>query len=82
MTLPLICLLKKCGPEETAKVTRVLEECGFHSVRFEDVLNLVRANGTLRAAPERARRGLEGFPDGVYKDALRSLPDFIIAHES
>jgi octaprenyl-diphosphate synthase len=89
VTLWSIYPLKKCGPEETAKVARVLEERGFHSVRSEEVLNLVRANGTLGAARERARpfaewarRGLEGFPNSVYKDALRSLPDFIIARES
>jgi octaprenyl-diphosphate synthase len=84
VTLPLIYLLKKCGPEEAAKVARVLEERGSRSVRFEEILDLVRTNGALGAARERAhqfaeqaRRCLEGFPDSVYKDALRSLPDLI-----
>ena len=50
MTLPLIYLLKKCRLEETAKVTRVLDERGFHSVRFEEILDLVPtsvSNNTL-----------------------------------
>ena len=89
MTLPLICLLKKCRPEETAKVSCVLDELGFHSVWFEEVFDLVRASGTLgtvreraRQFAEQARRCLEAFPDSIYRDALRSLPDFIIARES
>ena len=50
VTLPLIYLLKKCRLEETAKVTRVLDERGFHSVRFEEILDLVPtsvSNNTL-----------------------------------
>ena len=89
VTLPLIYLLKKCGPEETAKVARVLEERAFHSVRFEEILDLVRASGALGAAgkragqfAEQARRCLEGLPDSIYRDALRSLPDFIIERQS
>jgi hypothetical protein len=42
--LPLICLLKKCWPEETAKLARVLDERGFHSVRFEVILDLAQTS--------------------------------------
>jgi len=44
---------------------------------------------TLEAARERAqdyvekaKQYLESFPESAYKDALRSLPDFIIDRES
>ena len=89
VTLWSIYPLKKCGPEETAKVARVLDGRGFHSVRSEKILNLVRASGALgtvreraRQFAEQARRRLEGFPDSIYQHALRSLPDFIIARQS
>jgi octaprenyl-diphosphate synthase len=89
VTLPLIYLLRRCTPEEARKVSCVLEEGGFHSVMFGEVRELIDRYQTLRAArhraqefAERAKRFLEGFPDSPYKDALLSLPDFIIERES
>jgi octaprenyl-diphosphate synthase len=89
LTLPLILLLQRCTPEEARKVSRVLDEGGFHSVQFAEILDLIERYGTLRAAREKARyfsdkarSYLEGFPDSPYKDALRSLPDFILERES
>jgi octaprenyl-diphosphate synthase len=89
ITLPLIYLLQKCRPEEAQKVSRVLQEGGFHSVKFGDILELIERYGTLQAArkkaqefAERARGCLEQFPDSHYKDALRSLPEFIVERES
>jgi octaprenyl-diphosphate synthase len=89
VTLPLIYLLQKCTPEEASRVSRVLEEGGFHSVKFIEILGLLNRYQALRAARERAqefaekaKRNLEPFPDSAYKDALRSLPDFIIDRES
>jgi len=89
VTLPLIYLLRSCGAEETAKVSRVLDEGGFQSVPFAEILELVGRNGTLRAArerarhfAERARQCLEDFPDSPYKQALSSLAEFVIERES
>jgi octaprenyl-diphosphate synthase len=89
VTLPLILLLQKCTPQEAAKVSRVLEEGGFQSVSFEEILELIERYQTLQAARERAQdfaekaRGfLEGFPASPYKDALLSLPDLIVERES
>ena len=89
VTLPLIYLLQKCRPEEAKKVSRVLEENGFDSVKFSEILELVDRYGTLRAAreearqfAERARSYLEGFPDSPYKDALWSLPELIVEREN
>ena len=89
LTLPLILLLQRCTREEARKVSRVLDEGGFHSVQFAEILDLIERYGTLRAAREKAQdfsdkaRGyLEGFPDSPYKDALRSFPDFILERES
>ncbi len=89
LTLPLIYLLQRCTPQEAHKVSLVLDEGGFQSVRFSEILDLVERYGTLQAAREKAQdfsdkaRGfLEGYPNSPFKDALRSLPDFILERES
>jgi octaprenyl-diphosphate synthase len=88
VTLPLIYLLQRCGQQEAQKVRAVLEEGGFNPVGFGEVLQLIDRYHTLRAAREKARefarqakRCLEKFPDTPYKDALRSLPDFMVDRE-
>ncbi len=89
VTLPLIYLLRECSPQEAQKVSLVLEERGFRSVRFSEILELVERYRALQAAREKAQQFaelakncLENFPDSPYKDALRSLPDFIVERES
>ncbi len=89
VTLPLIYALRDCCPEECEKVARVLEERGFHSVRFEEIQDLIERHDALRAARGKAQQFadlatscLDGLPDSQYKDALRSLPDFIVERES
>jgi len=89
MTLPLIYLLQRCTPEEARKVSRVLEEGGFEPAQFAEILDLIDHYGTLQAAREKAqdfsdkaRSFLEGFPHSPYKEALHSLPDFILERES
>ena len=89
VTLPLIYALRKCRAEEAEKVSRVLEERGFHSVQFPEILELIERYGTLPAAraraqqfAERAKSCLDSLPDSQYKDALRSLSEFIVERES
>lgn len=88
VTLPLIYLLKKCRPEEAKKVSLVLEEGGFGSVTFGEILELMDRHGTLQAARQKAQQfaeqakcSLDIFPDSQYKDALRSLPEFLVDRE-
>ena len=85
LTLPLIYLLPKCRPEELAKVSLVLEEGGFHSVQLYEIQELLERYGTEQATRNKAHQfanlainSLEGFPESPYKDALRSLADFIL----
>lgn len=85
ITLPLIYLLPQCRPEEARKIACVLEEGGFHSVPFEEVLELMERYQVLEAAREKAlhfaelaEKSLEGVPESPYKDALRSLAEFIV----
>ncbi len=88
LTLPLIYLLPRCRPEEAAKVARVLDEGGFHSARFLEIQELIERYGSLQAARDKAhqfadlaRNSLEGFPESPYKEALRSLADFILERQ-
>ena len=88
VTLPLIYLLQRCTQEEVQKVKSVLAEGGFNSLGFSEILDLIDRYDTLRTAREKAlefaqkaRRSLETFPDNPYKDALRSLPDFMLDRE-
>jgi octaprenyl-diphosphate synthase len=89
MTLPLIYLLQRCSPEESRKVSRVLEEESFSAEQFAEILELIDHYGALQAArekaqdfSEKARSFLEEYPNSPYKDALHSLPDFILERES
>jgi octaprenyl-diphosphate synthase len=88
VTLPLIYLLQRCGREEAQKVRSVLEDGGFNSAGFSEILDLIDRYNTLQAArkkaqefAQKAKRCLETFPDTPYKDALRSLPDFMLDRE-
>jgi octaprenyl-diphosphate synthase len=89
ITLPLIYLLQKCSVQEARKVSQVLEDGNYDAVPFEAIMELIERYGTLQAArakarqfAERARGCLEIFPESQYKDALRSLAEFIVERDS
>jgi octaprenyl-diphosphate synthase len=89
VTLPLVYLLQKCTPEETRKIARVLREGSFDAAQFQEIRELMDRYQALQAVRERAqdladkaRRCLDHFPPSPYRDALRSLPDFIVDRES
>jgi len=86
VTLPLIYLLEKGNAEDRAKVGAVLEDRDFSRVSSEEIVFLVRENGTLertrelaRQYAEKARAELEAFPDSRARRAMESLPDLILA---
>jgi octaprenyl-diphosphate synthase len=88
ITLPLIYLLPKCRPEEAQKIARVLQEGGFHSIQFEEILELIERYDILQAARRKAQhfadlagRSLDGVPESPYRDALRSLAEFIVERQ-
>jgi len=67
----------------------VLEEGSYDSIRFSEIMELVDRYATLLAARQKAqqfadtaRKCLDGLPDSPYKDALRSLPEYIVERES
>ncbi|MGH9354191.1 MAG: polyprenyl synthetase family protein [Terriglobia bacterium] len=89
ITLPLIYLLSKCKPAEAAKIARVLEEDGFYSVQFDEILDLIERYGILEAARAKAQhfaalaeQSLAGIAESPYKDALRALAELIVDRQS
>ena len=86
VTLPLIYLLERKDPDAWAKISAVLQDGDFSRVSSEEIVSLVRENGTLDRARElakhygeRARAELSGFPDGLARRAMESFPDLILA---
>lgn len=88
LTLPLIYLMEKGNDEHRRMIETVMQERGFESVRREEVFRLVQESGTLkRARAEAARYAAEAieslaiFPPSLYRQALLSVPRFIIERE-
>ncbi|HUI41059.1 MAG TPA: polyprenyl synthetase family protein [Terriglobia bacterium] len=89
ITLPVIYLLQRCRPDEKQKVAQVLADGAFAAVSLAEIQDLVERYGTLDAARARAREyaqraaeEIEEFPPSRYRDALRSLSDFIVERQS
>ena len=85
VTLPVSFVVRDGGPEAASKVRVVLEERAFQSVKSQEILHLVeKCEGLSRTrslAEEYARRAtvlLEEFPPSVYRDAIVSIPQFIL----
>lgn len=89
LTLPLILLLPRVDSDKQRKVEQVLEDRDFKRVAAEEILELVRAEGTLEEVREMARgfaakaqRELEIFPPGDARDALEFAPHFVLNRRS
>jgi len=70
-------------------VATVLQERGFHTVRPEQITELVRETGAVERARElareyasRAKSCLNGLPDTEYRRALLAVPDFILDRQN
>lgn len=88
LTLPLIYLMEEGRKEDRDMLETVMREGGFESVRREDVLGLIHKHGTLARARAEAQRyadeaieSLSIFPDSPYRQALLSIPHFIVERE-
>jgi len=88
LTLPLIYLLEKKGPEERVMVQTVLEERDFRTISREEIIDLLRRGKTLertRDVAVRYARGaqaaLQSFKPCPARDALVALPDFVLFRE-
>jgi octaprenyl-diphosphate synthase len=88
LTLPLIYLLEAGDPAERAMVQTVLEERDFRTVRREEIVELLKRRKTLLRTRDlaevyarRAREALAIFDPGPAREALLSLPDFVVHRE-
>ena len=88
VTLPLILLLQRCRAEEAERISRVLQEKSYEALPWVELRNLMAEHGTMddarskaRAYAEQAKACLDSFPDSIYKQALLSLPDFVLERE-
>jgi geranylgeranyl pyrophosphate synthase len=77
------------GPDDRRRIATVLEDRAFSRVAPEEVLEMVRAEGTVeeaRAIAEdyacRAREQLAAFPPSEVREALELAPDFVLNRRS
>ena len=89
VTLPVYYVLKRQLPEYDDQIEKVLKEQGFESVSSDDILCLVQeVDGVRRTrtlAGDFARKAvaeLETFPPSVFKDAIVSIPEFILNRQA
>ena len=93
VTLPLIYALESAAGNGNSAgrklVATVLAEKGFHSVKPEQITDLVNESGALERARRqahdyaaRAKECINGFGDPEYRRALLTVPDFILERES
>jgi octaprenyl-diphosphate synthase len=84
VTLPVYFAVQDGGPE-AAKIDRVLAERDFLSVDPTEILGLVqkckgldRTRSLAQEYASEAIRTLREFPASVYRDAMLSIPEFIV----
>ncbi len=89
VTLPLCYVMEDKVVGASAKIQQVLDEGEFRSVAVADILGLVdESDGVSRTRTlaaeyaSRATRALESFPPSVYRDAIISIPEFILNRQS
>jgi octaprenyl-diphosphate synthase len=88
LTLPLIYLMENGNEEHRAKIERVMSDKGFEAVARDDVLQLLYEHGALERARSEAMRcaeeaveSLSIFPDSRFRQALLSVPRFIVERD-
>lgn len=89
LTLPIITLLPRISAAERKKIQMVLDDKAFERVGAEEILELVRSEGTLEEVDDMAsryaadaQRELAIFPDSLARKALDMAPDFVLNRRS
>jgi len=89
LTLPLILLLPRVDAARRRLIETVLDDRSFGRVTAQEILDLVRAQGTIEEVSElaqgyanQAKQELEFFPPGDARDALEFAPDFVLNRRS
>ena len=88
VTLPLLYALELCSTEEGQKIKQVLKEKQFNTISRQEILQIIEKYNTLakaqaraRAFAEAAQQTLQIFPPSIYRDALCSIPEYILTRE-
>jgi len=89
LTLPLILLLPRVQAADRRLVEMVLEDRSFSRVSAQQILELVRVEGTLEEVEgmaegyaSQAKQELQFFPPGDAREALEFAPDFVLHRRS
>ncbi|HTQ79359.1 MAG TPA: polyprenyl synthetase family protein [Thermoanaerobaculia bacterium] len=89
LTLPLILLLPRVDASRRRLIETVLEDRSFERTSSQEILELVRAEGTLEEVSElaqgyaaQAKQELEFFAPSDARDALEFAPDFVLNRRS
>src|SRR5215813_3653962 len=89
MTLPMLFAISNAQPEDTIKVQKVLNDRDFLSVDRSEILSLVERADALnrtrmmaQSYAARATHMLEEFPPSIYRDAIVSIPEFILNRDA
>jgi octaprenyl-diphosphate synthase len=85
ITLPLIYAMDVCSTDEIQKIKTVINEKEFKSVSRTEILSIIEKYNTLREVKNRAtqfaqdaQEALQLFPPSTFRDALYSIPEFIL----
>ncbi|MDA2933895.1 polyprenyl synthetase family protein [Acidobacteria bacterium AH-259-D05] len=85
ITLPIIYLMQRADRSEQDFIRNVVRTQDFSPQNKQRIIELAQAYGTLEdlqhLAEEyigQAKKALLAFPDSIYRDALRSLGEFVI----
>lgn len=85
LTLPLLLALPRIAPEERRKIAHVLEDRAFRRADPDELLEIVRREGTIEetsrlaeAYASQAKEALAAFPDGEARSALELAPDYVL----
>jgi octaprenyl-diphosphate synthase len=88
LTLPLIYLMREGKPEHRELIRTIIRDDGYGGSNRDQIVALVReyktADRVLGMAHDyalQARDDLAGFPDCPARDALLSIPDYIVARD-
>jgi octaprenyl-diphosphate synthase len=89
LTLPVYFAVQEGGAEDASKIQRVLDDREFKNVDPSEILGAVqRCNGLDRTRTmahqyaSEAMQTLKEFPPSIYRDALLSIPEFIITRST
>ena len=89
VTLPVILLLQRSGPEVTALIQSVIAEGIVSPEDWRTIQDLLRREGAIEAAFERAvayaasakQHLLAAFPPSVERDGLVALTDYVVSRD-